>query len=516
MARSKLPIGIDSFREIREQELYYVDKTPHIERLMDDGKHFLLSRPRRFGKSLLISTLKELFDCNEGLFIGLAIHNNWDWDTPHPVIRLNFSSGLYSELDGLQEKMNTQLDRIDKEFKIDSLDAAAPVRFAEIIRQVREACGNDVIVLIDEYDKPIVDVLETPNRARKNRDFLRGVYSAIKECNEYIRFSLMTGVSNFANVNLFSGVNNLIDITIDKDYSTICGYTESDLDSVFREEIIGLDRERIRVWYNGYSWGAEEKVYNPFDILFSLRNREFDAYWIETGTPTFLVDLLFRKQINSVHLDKMVASQELISSFDVDAIEPATLLFQTGYLTIEKIERDVNGSLYHLAVPNLEVRTALHNSFLNKLVGSLRHRVAHSTRLRRLLLDKDFEGLREVILSFFASIPYEWYTQNDLENYEGFYASVFYSYFAGLGYDSVAEDSTNHGRITMAIRLSESVCIFEFKILELASSGDAMGQMKERGYSEKYRVTSDAGYLIAVEFSSATRNISSFEVEKAW
>ena len=346
-----------------------------------------------------------------------------------------------------------------------------------------------------------------PDVACANRDYLRGLYSTIKSCDAHVRFAFLTGVSRSpqrgcargnpshetaSKVSLFSGLNNLTDITLDPFYSAICGYTETDLDTVFAPELPGLDRERIRDWYNGYNWLGDERVYNPFDILLLFRRQTFAAHWFETGTPTFLVETLFRRRISSLSLDGMLSSNELLSSFDVGAIATEALLFQTGYLTIKSV-RDRGGVLrYRLGYPNREVRQSLNESLLRYLVQDASRQTANSDRLYDLLEANDFAGLETLFQAFFASIPYEWYTNNDIAAYEGYYASVFYSYFAATGFDVTVEDSSSRGRADMAVRFGGNVYLLEFKVVEQATAGAALAQLKERGYADKYRATGRA------------------------
>ena len=516
MTKRKLPIGIQTFREVREDNCYYVDKTAYIRRLLDEGKHFFLSRPRRFGKSLFLDTCKELFESNEPLFEGLYIHDRWDWSVRHPVLRLDFSSGTYQGPDDLRKEVSAQLNALEEEAEIIPRDDdTAPARFRRLMKVLHERSGQRVAVLVDEYDKPILDALEVPDIARANRDFLRGLYSTVKFADAHIRFTFLTGVSKFSKVSLFSGLNNLIDLTLDPPYSAICGYTEADLDTVFAPELPGLDRDEIGTWYNGYNWLGEEKVYNPFDVLLLFRNREFGAYWFETGTPAFLVETLFKQRISPLALDNMVSSSELLSSFDVDAIATEALLFQTGYLTIHRTERRGSRTYYRLGYPNLEVRQSLNESLLSYLVQDRTRQTANSERLYDLLEANDFDGLQTLFHAFFASIPYEWYTSNDIANYEGYYASVFYSYFAALGLDVTVEDSSNHGRLDMAVLFNGNVYLFEFKVVEMTPEGAAMAQLKERRYADKYRGLGQPIYLIAVEFSKDERNVAAFDVEYA-
>ena len=515
MAKRKLPIGIQTFREIREAGYYYVDKTAHMRQLLDEGKHYFLSRPRRFGKSLFLDTLKELFEGNEALFTGLDIHSQWDWSVRHPVLRLSFGGGNFKQPGFLEANFMEKLAAAEREAQLGNEGSTPPGRFAALISALHRQAGRPVVVLVDEYDKPILDALDAPDIARANREFLRGVYSVIKDCDAHVRFTFLTGVSKFSKVSLFSGLNNLTDITLDPAYSTICGYREQDLDQVFAPELEGLDREEVRRWYNGYNWLGEEKVYNPFDILLLFRRREFAAHWFETGSPAFLVETLIKRGVSPLELDEMVSTSDLLSAFDVDDMATEALLFQTGYLTIQ--ERSTIGSqtLFRLGYPNQEVRQSLNESLLRRLVGRSAHQGRNSIRLHELLTANEFDGLRNLFHAFYASIPDQWYTNNDIANFEGYYAAVFYSYFAGLGLDIVVEDSSSQGRLDMAVQFNGNVYLFEFKVVELAAKGGAMAQLQAKGYADKYRRLDQPIHLVAVEFSKESRNIVAFEVDQA-
>ncbi len=514
MNKRRLPIGIQTLRKIRDEDCYYVDKTAYIDRLLDEGTHYFLSRPRRFGKSLFLDTLKELFEGSEPLFEGLYIHERWDWSRRYPVVRLSFGGGNFKQAGYVETRLMAQLDAIERRSGVASDYATGAERFGHLLEMLHDRAGQPVVVLVDEYDKPILDALEEPDIARANRDFLRGLYAVIKDQDAYVRFAFITGVSKFSKVSLFSGLNNLKDITLDARYSAICGYTEADLDAVFAPELPGLDREQIRQWYNGYSWRGNEKVYNPFDILLLFDSGEFKAHWFETGTPTFLVETLFARRVSSLALEELMGSAELLSKFDVEDMATEALLLQTGYLTIAE-ERNLGGNiLYRLGYPNREVKQSLNESLLRYLVQDATRQTANSVRLYELLEANDFAGLETLFHAFFASIPYEWYTNNDIANYEGYYASVFYSYFAALGLDVRVEDSSSQGRLDMAVVFNACVYLFEFKVVELAAAGSALGQLQARGYADKYRALGQPIYLIGVEFSKDTRNVATFEVER--
>ena len=494
MSKRKLPIGMQTLREIREAGAYYVDKTPHIRRMVDGGKHYFLSRPRRFGKSLLLDTIKELFEGNQDLFEGLAIHDKWHWQA-HPVVRLDFAGGDFADPDLLAE------------------DVAA------LLQALHDKSGRRVALLVDEYDKPILDALEEPAVARANRRFLRGLYAVIKAADAHLEFTLLTGVSKFSKVSLFSGLNNLLDITLNPRYATICGYTDEDLSTVFAPELPGLERDDIRRWYNGYSWlgKEEEKVYNPFDILLLFDSRLFRAYWFETGSPKFLIDTLRRRGVSSVNLDGMTTSEALLSAFDVDEMTVEALLFQTGYLTI-LAEESQNGRVrYRLSYPNLEVRQSLNERLLMALLPEAAWRHADEAPLRQMLAANDFAGIEAFFRALFAGIPYQWHVNNNIQQFEGYYASVVYSCFAAHGLDLVPEDSGSTGRADMTIRGNDAIYLFEFKLSEGGPKngrGRALTQIERQGYADKYRQPGKPVHLIGMEFSKPQRNISAFEVEQ--
>ena len=510
-----LPLGIQSFREIRRMDCYYVDKTAHVLRLTREGKYHFLSRPRRFGKSLLIDTLKELFEGNGELFQGLAIHGEWDWAVKHPVVRFRFGSGEYCNPDGVREDVELQLAAMERRAKLEPVRAGASLRFRELIERLCEGSGRQVVVLVDEYDKPILDALADPEVARANRNFLRSLYGVIKDCDEHIRFCFLTGVSKFSKAGLFSGLNNLRDITLSPTYGTICGYTDDDLDTVFAPELEGLDRDGIRHWYNGYNWCGPGKVYNPFDILLLFRERLFRSYWFETGTPTFLVEMLLREGLPTLEMDRMTGSETLLSAFDVEHISMEALLFQTGYLTITGEETRDGSPHYRLGYPNLEVRRSLGEVLLEALLPKAARREAADLPLRERMAANDLAGVGALFRGVFAAIPHQWYMNGPLAAYEGHYASVIHSCFLMRGFEPVGEDSGSRGRADMAIRFNGRVYLFEFKVVDDGPEGTALAQLREKGYADKYRELGLPVHLIGVEFSRKERNIVAFSVEAA-
>ena len=513
--RRRLPIGIQSFREIREENFYYVDKTPLALRLVEEGKYYFLSRPRRFGKSLFVDTLKHLFEGHRELFHGLAAGRHWDWTLRYPVVRLDFS-GVNAKVAGdLKEDLCEQLHTVEAATGVEPPDATVPGRFRHLIRTLHRLTGQRVVLLVDEHDKPILDALDEPDAARANRDYLRGLYSTFKACDAHVRFCFLTGVSKFSKASLFSGLNNLIDITLEPEYSSICGYAESDLEEVFASELEGLDRDQIREWYHGYSWGGVERVYNPFDVLLLFRKRRFGAWWYETGTPTLLIDTLLRRGVPTSSLDGLVADMSQLCTFDIGDISTAALLFQTGYLTIVDTKDEDGDWFYWLGYPNREVRQSLNRTLLHALVPNWSGRLQAVGKVRGELRTADLGALMLSLQALYAGIPHDWHWRSEIARYEGYYASVFYSFFAGLGLDVRVEDSTSTGRLDMAVLMYGRVYLFEFKVLERAETGAALAQLKQRGYADKYRHLGDPVHLVGVEFSAETCNLAVLEAEDA-
>jgi hypothetical protein len=522
----KLPIGIQTFSEIIKSNYCYVDKTPILDRLVNNGKYFFLSRPRRFGKSLFLDTLKEAFSGNRDLFKGLYLEDHWDWSVVHPVIKIDFGGGVHKDPKKLEITIKEYFRelRIKENITIEN-DTVSGI-FRELIVILEKKYSQKVVVLIDEYDKPILDNITDSPLAKQMRDSLRDLYSVIKTSDAHIKFVFITGVSKFSKVNLFSGLNNITDITLDSRYATICGYTESEL-SVFQERLIDVNREELKLWYNGYNF-LGEKVYNPFDILLYLDNKRFKNYWFETGNPTFLIELMEKNQYNPINFERVVVTEEELASFDVDEIKLEVLLFHTGYLTILEERTVLLRTQYILTYPNQEIKLSLTSIILNFLTKSIQNG-DREFELHNILLSGDIAQLKPLFHSFFASIPYDWYRKNNLSGYEAYYSAIFYCYFTAIGLDVRPEMKTSIGQIEMVVLLDNKIFVFEFKVIELTEKGSALEQIKKKKYYEKYlgaespvdirhahhqQMGEREIFLIGVEFSKEDRNITNFEWER--
>ena len=507
----KLPIGISTFSEIIEKDYIYIDKTKEALDIISNHKYAFLSRPRRFGKSLFLDTLYEIFEGNKKLFKGLYIEDKWGFEDKYPVIRISFSgdlrsrSSLESRIFDILKRNQEHLDILcQKTKKFDSC-------FEELIIKSYEKYQKQVVILIDEYDKPILDNLDQMQVAHANREVLKSLYGVMKESDRYIKFVFLTGVSKFSKASIFSGLNNLRDISLLPQFGTICGYTQNDIESSFIPYLKEVDLNRVKEWYNGYNF-LSKKVYNPFDILLFIdSNFIFDNYWFNTGTPSFLIKLFKENNYNLAELENYMVESNVLDSFDIDNISFETVMFQSGYLTIREVEYLGNDIFYHLTFPNIEVKKSFNDYILTNYFVNRTKKSRIQYDLYSLMAKGDLDSLEEVIKSLFASIAYNNFTNNYIENYEGFYASVIYAYFAGSGFDKViAEDATSEGRIDLSVFIDDKVFIFEFKV----DSTGALEQIKKKNYHQKYMSDYNEIYLIGVEFDSRKRSLAGFSWER--
>ena len=510
------PKGIQTFSDIRTGNYYYVDKTPLIIELTKE-KYVFLSRPRRFGKSLTLDTLAELFKGNKTLFVGLYAENNWDWNSNHPVIRLSFVEGIFKKQSDLEQEIHSQIGYNEKNHQLANNDKqiSSHQRFRELIHALYEKHQRQVVILIDEYDKPILDNLHDTEQAILIRDKLRDLYSVIKGQDANIRFAMLTGVSKFSKVNLFSGLNNLTDITLNEKFSALCGYTQQELESIFAPELAEIDLSEVKRWYNGYNWTGES-VYNPYDVMLFLESKRFDAYWIDTGSSAFLMDLLFNQQVDITQILNSLEDNTSLSHFEVGDISPTALMFQTGYLTIDKTLNLPYGFSMTLKVPNIEVQQSLNQDVLRKYLHLSKGELSQQkSALYRALVSNDLEGLLSTIKSFFAGIPYNWHTNNNIAHFEGYWASVFYAYFASIGLNIQVEEPTSQGRMDMTVFFENRIYIFEFKVLRKTDTNSldkiadkALQQIKEKAYADKYQTIGKQIYQIGMAFDEVNKGIS--------
>ena len=510
----KLPISKSVFKEIRAENCCYVDKTPFVEQLLNDhSKYWFLSRPRRFGKTLFLDTLRAAFAGEKELFKSLYLDNNWDWETKYPVINISFGRGTVTSAKMLNNAIHYTLGNNAQRFDIELAANSIPERFEELLQKTSNKFGLGVVVLVDEYDKPLLDNL-TKDVAENIRTELSSFYSVLKDADQYIKFVFLAGVSKFSKTSIFSNLNNLTDISLKPEYADICGYTQDDLELIFVDYLQGIDLEKIKEWYDGYNF-LGSNMYNPYDILLFLSDKRYQCYWFETGTPSFLLELIKKRKYFIPDLQNIVLSDSQMGEFDINHIELDVLLYQTGYLTIKSVKELADRTYYSLGMPNKEVSIGL-NDYLLRMFFFSGANATDTSRLSQDIYKALFanrpELLENALFSFFAKIPYAWYVKNNIAEYEGYYCSLFYALFAALGLTIIPEDFTNKGRIDFTVIMEKGIFIFEIKMKSNPKNG--IEQIKEKKYHEKYIAEDKEIFLIGIEFDEQEKNLSKFETEK--
>ncbi len=508
-----LPIGIQSFANLRNEDYLYVDKTKEIHHLITTGRIYFLSRPRRFGKSLLVSTFEEIFKGNKSLFEGLYIYDQIDWTQQYPVVKIDWSRVKHSTAEEMERDMCAFLAEIAASHQVTLTREYASSRFDELIVRIHEKTGRQVVVLVDEYDMPILDALNNPTDMPAIRNFLQSFYKVIKGVDEYLRFVFLTGVSKFAKVSIFSGMNSPDDITMDAQYATICGYTHDELVRDFEEYIndFALSEkvttseivESIRHWYNGYSWDGLNPVYNPFSTLLLFRKKVFADYWFTSGTPTFLMNQITKR--NDVRL--LLEPSEILStgfdSFEPDVIDTQLLLFQTGYLTVKSVAKNRFGEQlkYTMGIPNEEVRQSMMEHLVSNYAAcSVSETSTIRNRMMQELFDGDVSALEQSMKALFARIPYQLHIPR-----EAYYHSLLLLWLNLLGFEVQGEVSTDKGRIDAVWTWEERVVVAEVKYADDGPTEpllqEALSQIHDRRYFERYAGSNKRIALLAIAFA---------------
>ena len=529
----KLPVGIQSFKDLRKKNFLYVDKTEYIFRLVNNGKVYFLSRPRRFGKSLFLSTLAAYFLGQKELFKGLYLENAEEehaefeqraaWET-YPVLYLDFNTGNYIESDELGMNLNSHLCKWEKLYGIEPSEQNFALRFAGIITRACQQTGKQVVILVDEYDKPLLQTMgvnETLNEQYRNT--LKAFYSVIKTCDQYIRFAFLTGVTKFSKISIFSDLNNLEDISLRNDYAGICGITEQELEQNFESEIEalsiaeGLTRSKtlaaLKKQYDGYLFAkAGVNVYNPFSLLSAFKAKDFGSYWFSTGTPTFLVNYLKEAHYFIPDLDgKVELNESGLETYRAVTENALPILFQSGYLTIIGYIKEAR--LYKLGFPNDEVRYG----FLENLLPAYSSLPLGDTgksvwkfvqEIREGKVDSFMERMRSII----AGIPYDNFTEENIKLREQNYQTAVYLVFALMGQFVQTEVHCATGRIDCVVYTVDSIYLFEFKLTGNGNAEDAINQIKEQNYAAKYKANGKKIVLIGAGFDEKKRTIKEWQI----
>lgn len=519
----RLPLGIQTFKEIIQDNYLYVDKTKHIHNLITTGKCYFISRPRRFGKSLLCSTLEQIFLGNKELFKGLWIYkSDYKWEK-HPVVYIDMSRLKKSSSTVFEEDLEWTVEKIARENSIDL--GGAPFlasKLTMLIEGLSKKHGKRVAIIIDEYDDPILEHVTDDETAEKIKNVLRDFYKTFKSLDAHIKFIFLTGITRFSKVSVFSGLNNLEDITMSLRFSDLLGYAQTELETNFRKyiEITAQKRnetvdevlKQIREWYNGYRFTKKVlSVYSPYSVMSFLKaaagdgDSDFQNYWFKSGTPSFLVKLIKKNGMKYAGTEPVLAVQEELEDFNIQTLPVKTILYQAGYLTISKYLK-TDGD-YELDFPNREVREAL----LRYLLISMTYidfSVAKniSRKLQRALQEEDFAELKTALYDFYVNIPYTITIEN-----EKYYQTIFFLVFRQLGFNIDVEVTTNIGRIDVTIELPNKIYIIEFKVNQ--SSGKALKQIEEKKYYEKFIGGSKKVILVGINFDMKKRNITELEAK---
>jgi hypothetical protein len=510
----KLPIGIQDFEDLRTRGFLYVDKTEYVYRLAMHGKPYFLGRPRRFGKSLFISMLKAYFEGKRELFDGLKIAElEKDW-IKYPVIYLDFNKSEYSDVQTLEIVLDAMLKKYEDEYGMQDIAAKPSIRFDNLIAEMHKKNGQKVVVLIDEYDKSLVNTMDKLDVNEKIRDVLKGFYGVLKGSDAHLRFVFLTGVTKFSKVSIFSDLNQFIDISLDDRYSGICGITQAEMEENFAPEIAALAEAtrktceetllELRKRYNGYHFSENlTSVYNPFSLLNTFAAQKYRYYWFATGTPTFLVKTLRNQNYDIRKFDDDVyIAANSIMDYRIENQNLVPLLYQSGYLTIKSYEQD--GDFYVLGFPNEEVKYG----FLNELLPAFVQTPITTGRFSVIeflqqVRDGDIDGFMTSLKAFFADIPYDAIEQKHRD--EQYYQHVFYLLFTLLGQFVQTEVKSNKGRTDAVVKTNGCIYIFEFKMDSSATAEDALKQINSKDYAIPYSADHRKTVKVGVEFSQTER-----------
>ncbi len=511
------PVGIQNFEAIRKGNYAYVDKTAYVYMLVSSGKYYFLSRPRRFGKSLLISTLEAYFLGKKELFEGLAMENlEKEW-IEYPVLHLDLNNQKYDRNESLDNILNNTLSYWEDLYGRRETENSLSLRFQGVIQRAAEKTGRNVVVLIDEYDKPMLQAIGNESLLDYYRNTLKAFYGTLKSSDRYIKFAILTGVTKFSKVSVFSDLNNLMDISLSRRFANICGITEQELHQCFEEDIKVLAekneqseeemKETLKKWYDGYHFADKsDDIYNPFSILNAFAEMQLGSYWFETGTPTFLVELLKESRYDLHRFTNEMASSDSLGGIDSMSENPVPILYQSGYLTIKNYDKEFR--LYCLGFPNQEVEEGF-TRFLLPFYATLESGSSSFviTAFVKDVRNGNIESFMRRLQSFFADTPYE--LVRDLELH---YQNVLFIVFKLLGFYADVEYHTSNGRIDMVVKTGRYIYVMEFKLD--GSADDALRQINEKGYVSPFVSDSRKIYKIGVNFSNKIRGIEKWVVEE--
>lgn len=510
------PIGIQNFEKIRRDGYFYIDKTALVYQMVKTGSYFFLSRPRRFGKSLLVSTLEAYFEGKRELFEGLAIEKlEKDW-TKHPILHIDLNTEKYESLESLENILNDTLYKWEKVYGTEPSETSLPLRFKGIIRRAYEQTGNRVAIFVDEYDKPMLQAIGNEELQKAFRNTLQAFYGAIKTMDGYIKFAFLTGVTKFGKVSVFSALNNLIDLSMDERYAAICGMTEEEIHDNLEEDLLELaDKQKmsyeevcreLKTCYDGYHFVENSVgIYNPFSVLNTFFKMKFGSYWFETGTPTYLVELLKAHHYDLHSMAHVETDADILNSVDSASTNPIPVIYQSGYLTIKKFDQEF--ATYQLGFPNREVEEGFMKFLLPFYANT--DKVESPFQIQKFVREVrsgDYESFFRRLQSFLADTPYELIRDQELH-----YQNVLFIVFKLIGFYVKAEYHTSQGRIDLVLQTDEFIYVMEFKLE--GSAEEALKQINEKNYAQPFAADPRKLFKIGINFSSQTRNIERWIVE---
>ncbi len=501
----KLPVGIQTFSTIREENFFYIDKTAMALDLVEKGAYYFLARPRRFGKSLFISTLQALFEGQKKLFRGLAAYERWDWQVKYPVIKLSFA-GVSQTVPDVEKAILEMLQSNQERLHVscgDTTDIGAVL--TELIKKCHNKFSQRVVVLIDEYDKCILDNIDQSERVQEAREALDKIYSSINDNDEHLKFVFIAGITRSADLSLFSGLNNLEDITFSEEFAGICGYTQYDLDTIFFSLLQNVDKEKLKEWYGGYNYPGES-VYNPFDILLFLKNHcKFDNYWFKSNPPVLPAKLALQQDYFIPQLEGLTVSSSVLDNFDIENPALESVLYQTGYLTIKNTGNAGAVTLYTLSYPNLETRCSLNDYFLDALTGATSGKGKFQVNIFSAFENNNMPLLKNTLSTFFSSVssPYK-------DGDHGYMGSILYTCLASLGFEMIIKAGSNKKKLSLTLLSRKNIYFLDFSV----DGSEVTPQQVKSDSLQRLLGEGKNAYMLSIVLNSKDKKLTHFECKQ--
>jgi len=499
----KLPVGIQTFSTIREENYFYVDKTGMAVDLVEKGAYYFLARPRRFGKSLFVSTLQALFEGKKKLFQGVAAYERWDWQVKYPVIKLSFA-GVSQTVPDIEQTILEMLKSNQQSLHVscaDTIDIGTAL--SELIAKCHNKYSQRVVLLFDEYDKYILDNIDNLELVQAAREALDKIYSTINDNDEHLKFVFITGLTKITDLSLFSGLNNLEDLTFSKDFASICGYTQYDLDTIFFSLLQNTNKEKLNEWYGGYNFRGEN-VYNPFDILLFIKNNcKFNNYWFKSSLPVLPAKLVLQQKYFLPFLEAITVNSSVLDHFTIENPTLESVLYQTGYLTIKQSRKTGATTLCTLSYPNLETRSSLNNYFIDTLTGETNEKAICQENLFSALENCNMPLLKNSLSTLFSSVSYP-YKEGD----SGYFGSLLYAYLASLGLEVIVKGGSSKRKLSLTLLSKKNIYFLDFSI---DGSDSTSQKLKDSDSLQRLIAEGKNVFMLSIILSSKDRALTHFK-----